>query len=154
MNRVLFAVLITVTLTAGAIAQRGPGGRGGRPDPTAALKQSLGLTDAQAEAIKVVIQASQSRGETIRTEIQQKRQALDTLLNAATPSAVDVGNAAIALHAAEAKLQTERDALIGQIKQQLTGEQQQKLDALIASGAGLPLPGLGGGPGLRGRGGR
>ena len=152
MKRILLAGLMTVTLTAAVMAQRGRGFGGGRPDPASALKQELGLTDAQVESIKALIQASQPRMESIRAEIQQKRQTLDSLLNAPAPSAVDVGNAAIALHAAEGKIQAERTALINQIKQQLTGEQQQKLDALVSSGRGLFLPGLLDGPGPRGRG--
>jgi Spy/CpxP family protein refolding chaperone len=147
MKQFVIAVLMIVTLATGLLAQRGrgPDGPGGtRPEPTAALKDALGLTDAQVEAIKTLVQAQQSRVQAIRTEIEQKHQALDTLLSAASPSPVDVGNAAIALRATENRLQAERTALINQIKQQLTGEQQQKLDALVASGRGLPLPGLGG----------
>jgi Spy/CpxP family protein refolding chaperone len=157
MKQMLFAVLLTVTLTTALIAQRGRGGPGpgnGPPDPASALKQALGLSDAQVDAIKALIQASQTRTETIRTDIRQKRQALDSLLNSAAPNALDVGNAAIALHAAEARAEAERTALISQIKQQLTGEQQQKLDALLASGRGFPLGAFGGGPGPRGRGNR
>ena len=146
MKKILFAALMTLTLTIGLVAQR-RGGLGGAPtDPATALKDALGLTDAQVEAIKALIQAEQTRVQAIQTEIQQKRQALDALLNAAAPSPTDVGNAAIALHAAEAKLQAERTALINQIKQQLTGEQQQKLETILAAngGRGLPLLGLGG----------
>ena len=146
MKRILLTFALALTLTTGLMAQRrgGPGGQ--RPDPTTALKDSLGLTDAQVDAIKSLIQAGQTKVQTIMTEIQQKRQALDALLNTASPSAVDVGNAAIALHASEAKIQGERAALINQIKQQLTGDQQQKLDSLLASngGRGFPFLGVGG----------
>jgi hypothetical protein len=84
--------------------------------------------------------------ETVRNEIQQKRTNLDTLLSAASPSPVDVGNAAIALHASEAKIKAARDSLISQIKQQLTADQQQKLDTLLAANGGRGLfPGLGSG---------
>ena len=152
MKRVLFAGLMTMTLTAALIAQRGPGGRGAggpRQDPAAALKDALGLTDAQVTAITAVIQNEKTRLDAIRTEIEQKRQALDTLLSAASPVPVDVGNAAIALHTSEAKITAEQNYLISQIKQQLTGDQQQKLDTLLAAngGRGLPLPGLGFGGG-------
>jgi Spy/CpxP family protein refolding chaperone len=161
MKRILFAVAMTVTLTSALVAQRGIGGppRGGG-NPSTALKNALGLTDAQVTAITALVQAGRPRMETIRTEIDQKRQALDALLNTASPVPVDVGNAAIALRDSEAKIKAEQDYLIGQIKQQLTGDQQQKLDTLIAANGvrGL-LPGLGGGagpggPGPRGRAGR
>ena len=151
MKRILFTALMIATLSAGLIAQRGPrGGPGGGRDPGTALKNALGLTDAQVTAITALIQAEQTRGQAIRTEIEQKRQALDTLLSAASPVPVDVGNAAIALHVSEAKIKAEQDYLISQIKQQLTGDQQQKLDALLAANGGRGLlPGWGG-PGGRG----
>ena len=160
MKRILFAVAITLTLTAAVLAQRGPGGpplggRGGG-DPITALKNALGLTDAQVTAITALAQTEQTRMQAIMTEVQQKRQALDALLSAVSPVPIDVGNAAIALHTSEAKIKAEQDYFISQIKQQLTGEQQQKLDTLLAAngGRGLPLPGLGRpGPGPRGRGG-
>ena len=152
MRRTIFVMLIAVTMTAAAFAQRGPGGprgQGGR-DPVAALKNALGLTDAQVTAITALFQAEQSRVETIRTEIEQRRASLDAALNVASPVPVNVGNAAIALHTSELKMKAEQEAFIGQIKQQLTGEQQQKLDTLLAANGGRLLPGLGGGPGRGG----
>jgi Spy/CpxP family protein refolding chaperone len=156
MKRVLFAVAMTVALTAPLVAQRETGAP--RRNQLTNFKDALGLTDAQAEAIRSMAQAQQPNVQAIRTEIEQKRQALDDLLNAASPSAVDVGNAALALRASEKRLEGQRTALINQIKQQLTGEQQQKLDTLLAAngGRGLRLPGLdpafgpGPGPGPRG----
>jgi hypothetical protein len=160
MKRMLFTAAVTLILTTALIAQRGPGrpARAGG-DPAAALKNALGLTDAQVTAITSLVQAERTRTEAIRTEIDQKRQALDALLSAATPVPVDVGNAAIALHVSESKIKTQHDYLISQIKQQLTGDQQQKLDTLVSVNGGRGLiPGLlgpgPGGPGLRGRSGR
>ena len=126
MKRTLLTVAATLMLAATLVAQRGPGpglNGGQRPDRTAALKNALGLTDAQVTAI----------------------QALDALLNAAS-NPTDVGNAAIALHAAESKISGERDYFISELKKLLTGDQQQKLDTLLAAngGRGLPFPGLGG----------
>jgi Spy/CpxP family protein refolding chaperone len=152
MKRILLATIMTALIGTLAFAQRGQ--RGG--DPLSALKSALNLTDAQVTAITALQQTERTRLESIRTEVQQKRDALNTLLNAASPSAVDVGNAAIALHASEAKIKAEQDYFISQVKQQLTGEQQQKLDTLLAArgGRGL-LPGMGGpgpnGPQGRGR---
>ena len=155
MKRIFIAGLLTMTVAAALLAQRPQRGAGDR-SPAAALKVALDLTDAQVTSITALFQAERSRTEAIRTEIQQKRTALENLLNAASPVAADVGNAAIALHASEAKVKAEHDALIQQVKQQLTGEQQQKLDALLAANGGRGwLPGLGGpGPGGPGRGGR
>jgi Spy/CpxP family protein refolding chaperone len=152
MKRMLFAAVATIALTAAVFAQRGPGGpRGG--NPITSLKDALSLTDAQVTAITALFQAEQTRTEAIRAEIEQRRQALDATLNVASPAPVDVGNAAIALHASEAKIKAEQDSFIAQLKQQLTGDQQQKLDTLLAANGGRLLPGLGG-PGGAGRGAR
>ena len=156
MKRTLFALSMTLFVASVLLAQLG-GPRQGGPgrDPAAGLKTALGLTDAQVDAITALIRAEQTRMQAIFTEIQQKRQTLQALLDAASPVPVDVGNAAIALRASEAKIKAEQDALINQIKQQLTGDQQQKLETLIAAGGerGLPFLGLGGFGGPRGRGG-
>lgn len=154
MKKILFVIVMMLALSAGIFAQRGPRGQvpaGGRPDPTTALKNALGLTDAQVEAIKALMQTRDERAQAIRTEIEQKRQALNALLDAASPSPADVGNAAISLHASEKKIAAERDWFIAELKKLLTGDQQQKLDTLLAANGGREIPGLGGfGPGPRG----
>jgi Spy/CpxP family protein refolding chaperone len=125
-----------------------PFGRGDRSGgPLNRLKNALNLTDAQVTAIQALVQTEQTRAQALRTEIGQKRTALNTLLNATTPNPTDVGNAAIALHVSELKLPAERDWFIAELKKLLTGDQQQKLDTLIAANPGLPLfggPGFGG----------
>ena len=141
MKRIVTAIFMVLTVSALMFAQRGQ-----PPDPVAGLKAALSLTDAQAEAIKALLQTRQTRAQAIMTEIQQKRQTLETLLNAPTPNPTDVGNAAIALHASEKKLPAERDWFITELKKLLTGEQQQKLDTLLAANPRLPFLG-GGGPG-------
>lgn len=153
MKRILSTVLITLTLTTFAFAQGGR--RGGPPagaptgapaeqrrDPSARLKAILNLTDAQVEAVKALMQTREQRARAIFTEIAQKRQALDALLDAASPNPTNVGNAAIALHDSEKKMAAERDWFITELKKLLTGEQQATLDRLIAA-HGLPFPGFG-----------
>src|SRR6185295_20144668 len=101
MKRTLLAVAATLVLTATLVAQ-GPAGRpfGRGSNPLANLKNALGLTDAQVTAITNLGQTEKTRMQAFMTDIQQKRQALNTLLSAASPNPTDVGNAAIALHAA------------------------------------------------------
>ena len=160
MKQTFLTVAGTLMVAATLFAQSGPGvppPDGQRPDRLSGLKNALGLTDAQVTAIKSLWQTEQTRAQGIMTEIRQKRLALNALLNATSAAPVDVGNAAIALHASEAKLAPERDWFISELKKLLTGEQQQKLDTLLAAngGRGLPFPGLGGpGFGPRGHGGR
>ena len=155
MKRTLITVAATLMLSATLFAQRGPAGpseRGPR-NPGAALKNALGLTDAQVSAIQTLAQTEKARVQTIMADIRQKRQALEALLNAVSPNPTDVGNAAIGLHTAQGQLPGERDYYISELKKLLTGEQQQKLDTILAAngGRGLPIPGLGpAGPGFRG----
>ena len=156
MKRVLFMIAITLTLTTLAFAQRGrpdppfgQRGQGGdRPDRTATLKTALNITDAQVDAIKALMRTRDERAQSIMSDIAAKRQTLNALLDAASPSAADIGNAALAVRAAEKKLAAERDWFIAELKKLLTGEQQQKLDTLMAAQGGRGIPGLGGfGPG-------
>ena len=152
MKRTLFAVAATLLMTATLFAQTTPAGQ--RPNPLTGLKNALGLTDAQVQAITGLMQTEKARVQAIMSDIQQKRQTLNTLLSAASPNPNDVGNAAIALSASEKKLAPERDYFTTQLKTLLTGDQQQKLDTLLAANGGriIPFPGFGG-PGFRGRGG-
>lgn len=163
MRRTLVALLMVFILTTAVFGQT-TAPRFGRPpianppgdgstnqtgrvvDPLAGLKAALNLTDAQVSAIQALIQTRQTRAQALMREIQQKRQTLGTLLDAATPNPTDVGNAAIALHASEKKLPAERDWFITELKKLLTGDQQQKLDTLLAANPRLPFLG-GGGPG-------
>jgi len=152
-------MLLICGLITPAFAQNAPafGQRGNRSGgPLAALKNALNLTDAQVTAIQSLNQTEQTRVQALRTEIGQKRTALNALLSATTPNPTDVGNAAISLHASEQKLPAERTWYISQLKMLLTGDQQQKLDTLLAANPRAPLfgfpGGLGGpgGPGPRG----
>jgi Spy/CpxP family protein refolding chaperone len=149
MKRTLLAVAATLMIAATIFAQGAPAGppqAGQRPNPLSGLKNALGLTDAQVQAITSLAQTEKTRVQAIMSDVRLKRQALNGLLNAASPNPTDVGNAAIALNAAEKNLPPERDYFISQLKTLLTGDQQQKLDTLLAANGGrfLPIPGLGG----------
>src|SRR6185369_5081407 len=108
MKRVLIATFTTLLFVGGLFAQTAPSGpprgRFQRRNPTNALKNALGLTDAQVAAITAIVQGAQTQLQTLEADIKQKRQTFNSLLGAASPSAVDVGNAAIALRASEDKL--------------------------------------------------
>jgi Spy/CpxP family protein refolding chaperone len=162
MKRILVAATMVLASSALMFAQRGlrpagaaPGAieRGQTGSRNGALKEALNLTDAQVEAIQGLRATRQERAMAIQAEMRQKREALEAQLNAAQPNATTVGNAAIALHATQQRLQAEQDWFMAELKKLLTGEQQQKLDELIAARSTLLGPlGVGPGPG-GGRGG-
>src|SRR5262245_51965111 len=108
MRRIACTLTLALTLTA-AIAvfaqQRAPRGlRVQRSDESVRLKEVLGLNDAQLESIRTLEQTEQMRNRPIVQEIQQKRRELDALLSVSTSNPTEVGNATIALRAAEEKL--------------------------------------------------
>jgi len=151
MRKVLIATVMIVTLTVGALAQRGRAlgqgsGTPGQSGPLTGLKNALNLNDAQVSAIQALIQASQQQSKGIMSDLSQKRQNLNSLLNATSPNPTDVGNAAIAVNSLEKQLQAVRTTLLGNIRNTLIADQQQTFDTLVK--AGLPIPGIGfGGPG-------
>ena len=131
MKKFLGVTATILTLSVVAFAQR--------RDPANGMKNALGLMDTQVAAIKTIIQNGQPALQADRAAIKQDRQLLDSLLNSTSPVAQDVGNAAITLHAAEAKLKADETALLNQVKQQLTTEQLQKLDTIQTAGGGRGL---------------
>jgi hypothetical protein len=112
MKKILGLTVTILTLSVVAFAQR----RG----PENGLKTALGLMNSQVAAIKTIIQNGQPTLQADRAAIKQHRQLVDSLLNSTSPVAQDVGNAAITLHAAEAKLKADETALLSQVKHQLT----------------------------------
>src|ERR1051326_2799005 len=103
MKRTLLAAAATFMVTATLFAQGVPGGppAGRSPNPLTGLKNSLGLTDAQVQAITSLAQTERARVQAIMAEIQQKRQALNTLLNASSPNPTQFANAEIQTKAAQ-----------------------------------------------------
>jgi Spy/CpxP family protein refolding chaperone len=150
MKKLLVATALTLALTTGAFAQRGPRapGRPGGPAPFANLKNALNLTDAQVSAIQASAQAAQQQTKTINADLRTKRQALEALLSAGSANPSDVGNAALAVRASENQLKAVQSNLMTSIRNTLTSDQQASFDSMVK--AGLRIPGLGGFPGPRG----
>jgi hypothetical protein len=104
MKKTLGATATLLILSVVAFAQR--------RDPANGLKNPLGVMDTQVAAIKTIIQNGQPTLQADRAAIKQDRQLFDSLVTATSPEAQDVGNAAITLRAAEAKLKTAETALV------------------------------------------
>jgi Spy/CpxP family protein refolding chaperone len=107
--------------------ERGPGGPGMR------LLEELGLSDEQ----KGQVQALHARQrETLRPLLEsahQAREAFHTALEADNADATTVGQAALAMKAADARLRAAHDAAREEMKALLTPDQRERLEKLEAS---------------------
>lgn len=65
------------------------------------------------------------------------------MLGSPSANPLDVGNAALALRTSESNLKTAEDTLLNQVKTQLTGDQQQKLDGILSTNRSRALSLLG-----------
>jgi Spy/CpxP family protein refolding chaperone len=120
----------------------GPGGPGFGPG----LAEALGLSDdqkAQLDALRT------KQRETMRPLMESARQAHDAFqaaLDADNADAATVGQAALAMKAAEKKLRAAHEAAFAEMKAILTPEQAAKLDQVRAEGRGPRPRGFGGRP--------
>lgn len=148
---------------AGVAAGAGPAAQ---PQAFTALKEALGLTDAQIQQLIELRQKVAEDNRALAEQIRAKRQELAELLKAANPDAAKIGQ----LHLEIQKLHQQRLARLEQLRTQttamLTAEQKAKLADLEkamalaraarqAVGLGLiappqPAPGAGLGIGPRG----
>jgi Spy/CpxP family protein refolding chaperone len=112
---------------------RGPGGPGG-PGFGPHLAEALGLSDAQ----KTQLEAIHTRQrETLTPLVESARQAHDAFrqaVDADNADAAAVGQAAIAMHAAEKKLQAAHEVAFEELKSILTPDQREKLEKMHAHG--------------------
>jgi Spy/CpxP family protein refolding chaperone len=127
----------------GGFGPGGPGGRGG-PGDLAHLGRELGLTDdqkAQAEAIHT------RQRETLKPLMDAARDAHEAFrqsMETDGAEAAAVGQAALAMRAAEKKLQAAHQAAFEEFKAILTPDQRTKLEQMKESrrphGPGRPQP--------------
>jgi Spy/CpxP family protein refolding chaperone len=120
----------------------GPGGPGG-PGFGPRLAEELGLSEdqtAQLEALRG------KQRETLRPLMESARQAhetFQTVLDADNADAAAIGQAALAMKAAEKKLRAAHDAAFEEMKAILTPEQAAKLEQARAQHKGPGPGGLG-----------
>lgn len=106
-------------------------GRGFGPGRGPGFYEQLGVSDeqkAQLEALKA------KRDETLKPLMENARQAHEAFrkaLEAESADATTVGQAALAMHAAEKKLHADREAAFEEMKSILTPEQREKLDQMM-----------------------
>lgn len=105
----------------------GPGGSGFGPDG-GRLAERLGLTDAQKAQLKALREKNRDAMKPLLQSARQAREAFRTALEAESPDAAAVGQAALAMHAAEAEVQAAHEAHREEFKAILDPEQREKLE--------------------------
>ena len=137
MNRITAAgATLGVLLWSGAARAQGPGPRGPREGeggpgfgpPIGMLAERLGLSDDQKAQIKALREKSQEANEPLFDAARKARQALDKALEADSPDVTTIGQLALAMHAAQKKVDAAQRAAFEEMKSILTPEQLEKLE--------------------------
>jgi periplasmic protein CpxP/Spy len=116
---------------------RGEFGRGfGGPGFGPRFAEALGLTDEQKTQIEAVHTRQRETLKPLMEAARQAHEAFRTAVEAPNADATAVGRAAIAMNAAEKKLEAAHEAAFEEIKALLTPEQRDKLDKMREQGAG------------------
>jgi periplasmic protein CpxP/Spy len=113
----------------------GPGfGRGGPESPEGPpigmAARHLGLSDEQKAEWKAIHEKAGETGEPLMTAAHEARAAFEKALDAENSSASAVGEAAIAMRAAQKKVEAHRKATFESIKAILTPEQLEKIEEM------------------------
>ncbi|PYQ52848.1 MAG: hypothetical protein DMF78_10485 [Acidobacteria bacterium] len=125
-----------------AVAQaQGPGapgphdrefGRGFGRGPR--LAEALGLSDEQKAQLEALRTKHQETMKPLMEAVRQAHDALRKTMDAESPDAATVGQAALVLDAAEKKLRAAHEASFEEMKSILTPEQQAKLEQMKEKG--------------------
>jgi len=138
---VVAVALVALASVAGA---QGPGPRGRRPGedggrpgfgPSA---ERLGLSDDQKAQWQAIHEKSREAMKPLFESARQAHKAFQSALEAPNPDATAVGQAALAMHAAEKKLHEAQQASFDEMKSILTPEQREKLEQARGRGPDGP----------------
>jgi Spy/CpxP family protein refolding chaperone len=133
----------------------GPGGPGRGPGPgLGRIAEDLGLSDEQKAQLEALRARQKDTLQPLAESARQAHEAFRAALEAESPDAAAVGQAALAMKEAEKKMKAAHDAAFEEMKSVLTPEQRQKLEQMHRDRPPRPWgPGGFGGPGHRGPGG-
>jgi Spy/CpxP family protein refolding chaperone len=139
-------LMISMVLCSGLLLAQGPMGRRGGPGPSGvvaerqaagramagagALKDYLGLTDAQMEQMRTL---RREQAEQVRPDaqaIRAKAQELRKEMQSSAPDAAKVGQLTVELKQLREKAMAERSGFGDKVRAVLTADQQAKLQAL------------------------
>jgi len=91
------------------------------------LQQKVNLTEVQVNGIRALEETRRKEMDSLRQEVQPKRQALRQLLQQPNPNPNEVGNAAIALRDTRGRVREINQRFTSGVKGLLTPEQLQNL---------------------------
>jgi len=150
---VLGTAALTLALGAGAAGAQppgpeGPGGMGPRMGRAEGMARFLGLSEAQKEQVRKLMEGRRAEHEALREQVEKNRQEMEEALESASPVPADVGLLAIEGHRLREQGRALRDAQDKAMRSLLTPEQQAKFDAMKAlRDEGGPMGGFGMGHG-------
>jgi len=98
------------------------------------LAEALGLSDDQKTQLQAMRAKQRETLKPLMDAVRSAHDAYEKTLEADSPDATTVGQAAISLHAAEKKLRAAHQAAFDEMKSILTPEQQTKLEQMRERG--------------------
>jgi len=130
-RRILIISTIVVALAGTAALAQGFRGNRGREAQSGRLlerlQQKLNLNETQMNGIRALEENRRKEMESLRQEVQPKRQALRQLLQQPNPNPTDVGNATLALRDTRQRTRDINQRYMSGVKGLLTPEQLQML---------------------------
>jgi periplasmic protein CpxP/Spy len=118
----------------------GPGGPGAMGGGLWRLADRLGLSDDQKAQMKALFLKQKDTLQPLMENERTAREAFHKVLEAEGPDPATVGQAALAMHAADLKLQAAHQAAFEEFKALLTPDQRTQLDQMKARhGQGGPM---------------
>ena len=91
------------------------------------LQEKLNLTETQMNGLRALEENRRKESDSLRQEVQQKRQGLRQLMRQPNPNPTDVGNATMALKEIKERQRQINDRFLSGVKGLLTPDQVQKL---------------------------
>ena len=148
MNTAILGTALTLALGGSASAQppapEGPGGAGPRMGRADGMARFLGLSEAQKEQVRKLMEGRRAEHEALRGEVETNSAQLKKALEGANPDPVAVGELTIERHRLRAQGRALREAQDKAVRGILTPEQQARFDAMKAlRHEGRPMGGSG-----------
>ncbi len=95
-----------------------------------AIQSALRLTEAQTNALRTLLNMRAESTRSLFQDLQQKHQNLQAVLSQENPTAIDIGNAHLAVKAAERQLRTGNERFQTDFTALLSAEQRQSLESI------------------------